>query len=116
MNEQKFTGGFTGLAFTTDRGEIPAVADVDAPLNKQWYINEEKDSARRLREAYAAVRAKAGGAAKGRANGHARSGANGSNGAAASAPSSDAEAIIACMTAGFQSLEKSIERLAKAAR
>jgi hypothetical protein len=35
------------------------------------------------------------------------------NGAAA--PSADAEAIMACMTAGFKSLEKSLEKLAKAA-
>lgn len=41
VNEQKFTGGFTGLAFTTDDGEIPVVADVDAPLNTQWFVNEE---------------------------------------------------------------------------
>lgn len=41
VNEQKFTGGFTGLAFTTDGGEIPAVADVDAPANTQYFINEE---------------------------------------------------------------------------
>lgn len=41
VNEQKFTGGFTGLAFTTDDGEIPAVADVDAPLNKQFFMNED---------------------------------------------------------------------------
>lgn len=41
VNEQKFTGGFTGLAFTTDDGEIPTVADVDAPLNTQWFINED---------------------------------------------------------------------------
>lgn len=41
VNTQEFTGGFTGLAFTTDRGEIPVVADPDAPLNKQWFINED---------------------------------------------------------------------------
>jgi len=41
VNTQEFTGGFSGLAFTTDRGEIPVVADVDAPLNKQWFINED---------------------------------------------------------------------------
>ena len=41
VNEQKFTGGFTGLAFTTDDGEIPAVADVDAPLGTQYFINED---------------------------------------------------------------------------
>ena len=41
VNTQEFTGGFSGLAFTTDSGEIPVVADTDAPLNKQWYINED---------------------------------------------------------------------------
>ena len=41
VNTQSFTGGFSGLAFTTDKGEIPTVADVDAPLNKQWFINED---------------------------------------------------------------------------
>ena len=41
VNTQEFTGGFSGLAFTTDQGEIPVVADVDAPLNKQWFINED---------------------------------------------------------------------------
>jgi hypothetical protein len=41
VNTQEFTGGFSGLAFTTDRGEIPVVADTDAPLNTQWYINED---------------------------------------------------------------------------
>lgn len=41
VNTQKFTGGFSGLAFTTDRGDIPLVSDVDAPLNRIWYINED---------------------------------------------------------------------------
>jgi hypothetical protein len=41
VNTQEFTGGFSGLAFTTDRGEIPVVADPDAPLGKQWFINED---------------------------------------------------------------------------
>ena len=41
VNTQEFTGGFTGLAFTTDRGEIPVVADPDAPIGKQWFINED---------------------------------------------------------------------------
>lgn len=41
VNTQSFTGGFSGLAFTTDSGEIPVVADVDAPLNTQWFINED---------------------------------------------------------------------------
>ena len=73
----------------------------------QWYICEEEDSGRRLREAYAKVRAKAGmttSAKKG--NGHDRA-------AVSSEPSADAQAIMACMTAGFAQLEKSISRLAK---
>lgn len=41
VNTQSFTGGFSGLAFTTDQGEIPVVADVDAPLSTQWFINED---------------------------------------------------------------------------
>lgn len=41
VNTQEFTGGFTGLAFTTDKGEIPVVADVDAPLGTQYFINED---------------------------------------------------------------------------
>ena len=79
----------------------------------QWYITEEKDSAARLSQAYAAVREKAAGKRKG--NGHAAAGNGHANGAAA-LPSADAEAIMACMTAGFKSLEKSLERLAKAVR
>jgi hypothetical protein len=71
----------------------------------QWYINEEKDSGRRLREAYAAFREKRGAKANSQANG-----------AMAAVPSADAEAIMACMTAGFKGLEKTIEKLAKSAR
>jgi hypothetical protein len=41
VNDQTFDGGFKGLAFTTDAGEIPLIADVDAPLGAQWFINEE---------------------------------------------------------------------------
>lgn len=41
VNSQEFTGGFSGLAFTTDKGEIPVVADPDAPLNTQWFMNED---------------------------------------------------------------------------
>jgi hypothetical protein len=68
----------------------------------QWYIAEEEDSGRRLREAYACVREKAAGR---------RAMANGGDGAHTSA---DAEAIMACMTEGFLRLEKSLEKLAKA--
>jgi hypothetical protein len=74
-----------------------------------WYIAEEEDSGRRLREVYACVREKAGmGKMKSKANG------NGAmNGAHASA---DAEAIMACMTAGFAKLEKSLDKLARAVK
>ena len=80
----------------------------------QWYINEEKDSGRRLREAYAAVREKNGMGKKAKMNGAAEGKMNGSA-ATMSGPSADAEAIMACMTSGFKSLEKSLEKLAKAA-
>jgi hypothetical protein len=42
VNTVEFTGGFKGLAFVTDgeNGEIPVIADVDAPKNKQWFIEE----------------------------------------------------------------------------
>ena len=60
-----------------------------------WYIAEEKDSERRLREAYDGVRVAA--------RRHPAAG-----------PSADAEAIMACMTAGFARLEKAMEKLAKA--
>jgi hypothetical protein len=77
----------------------------------QWYINEEADSGARLRDVYAKVRAKAGIAASpGRKS-------NGQFAPAAQAedhPSADAQAIMACMTAGFSKLEKTLEKLAKA--
>jgi len=41
VNTTKFTGGFSGLAFTTDNGDIPVIADVDAPLRTQYFINEK---------------------------------------------------------------------------
>ena len=40
-NTQEFEGGFTGLAFTTDSGDIPVVADIDCPLNKMYFIQED---------------------------------------------------------------------------
>ena len=71
-----------------------------------WYIAEERDSGHRLREAYDALRAKARGGKK--ANGHAKEMAAG--------PSADAEAIMACMTAGFAKLEKTLEKVARASK
>jgi hypothetical protein len=73
-----------------------------------WYIAEEDDSGRRLRDVYAKVRAKAGMTSpKKKANGHAVE-------SEAAALSAEAEAIMACVTAGFARLEKSLEKLAKA--
>lgn len=71
-----------------------------------WYIAEEADSGRRLRECYDCVREMAGEGKKTMAK---------AAPAMASGPSADAEAIMACMTSGFKSLEKSLEKLAKAA-
>jgi hypothetical protein len=80
-----------------------------------WYIAEEEDSGRRLREVYACVREKAG--MKSKANGKSNGASMNGNGAVAhAAPSADAEAIMACMTAGFAKLEKSLEKLVKAAK
>lgn len=41
-NTQEFTGGFKGLAFVTDGGEIPLIADVDAPPNEMRFVNEKE--------------------------------------------------------------------------
>jgi hypothetical protein len=40
-NTTAFKGGFSALAFTTDRGEIPVVADPDAPLGGALFLNED---------------------------------------------------------------------------
>lgn len=37
---KSFEGGFTGLAFTTDQGEIPIVSDVDCPSNTMYGLAE----------------------------------------------------------------------------
>lgn len=42
VNTKEFAGGFTGLAFTTDQGEVPVIVDIAAPKNKQFYINEDE--------------------------------------------------------------------------
>ncbi len=40
VNTKEFTGGFEGLAFTTDNGEIGLLADTDSPLNTVWGLDE----------------------------------------------------------------------------
>lgn len=37
-----FEGGFKGLAFTTDNGEVPVVTDVDCQPNRMYFINEKE--------------------------------------------------------------------------
>lgn len=41
-NTTKFDGGFSGLAFTTDSGDIPVVSDVDCQPNKMYFLNEKE--------------------------------------------------------------------------
>lgn len=41
-NTQEFTGGFKGLAFTTDEGEIPLMHDNDAPEGEMQFVNEKE--------------------------------------------------------------------------
>lgn len=38
---KEFAGGFTGLTFTTDAGEIPVVVDVMAPRKRMYFVNED---------------------------------------------------------------------------
>jgi hypothetical protein len=40
-NVKEFAGGYSGLSFTTDQGEIPMVADVDCPYNRIYGLSEE---------------------------------------------------------------------------
>lgn len=37
-----FEGGFKGLAFTTDNGEIPLISDVDCQPNRMYFLNEKE--------------------------------------------------------------------------
>ncbi len=41
-NTKEFTGGMTGLAFTTDTGDIPVVSDTFCPPNTMYFINEKE--------------------------------------------------------------------------
>lgn len=42
VNTKEFTGGFGGIAFITDKGEIPIVTDVYAPPSTAWFLNEKE--------------------------------------------------------------------------
>lgn len=37
-----FGGGFTGLAFTTDNGDVPVISDVDCQPNRMYFVNEKE--------------------------------------------------------------------------
>lgn len=41
-NTLEFTGGFKGLAFTTDNGDIPIISDKDCQPNRMYFINEKQ--------------------------------------------------------------------------
>jgi hypothetical protein len=71
-----------------------------------WYIAEERDSGKILRDAYAKVRANC-------AAGMKATRKNGTKAASPAAPSSDTQALMECMTAGFARLEKSLKKLAR---
>lgn len=42
VNTVEFKGGFKGIAFTTDNGDIPVVPDWDCPANRLFYVNEKE--------------------------------------------------------------------------
>lgn len=42
VNNTKFEGGFEGLAFTTDQGDVPIIVDNDAPYNQIQFVNEKE--------------------------------------------------------------------------
>ncbi len=39
---KEFAGGFTGLAFTTDRGDVPLCTDIDCQPNRMYFVNEKE--------------------------------------------------------------------------
>lgn len=39
---KQFDGGFTGLGFTTERGEVPIMTDIDCQPNKMYFLNEKE--------------------------------------------------------------------------
>lgn len=41
VNTTEFKGGFKGIAFTTDNGEIPIVSDKDTPKGTAYFLNEK---------------------------------------------------------------------------
>jgi len=42
VNTKTFEGGFNGLEFTTDWGDVPVVSDFDCQPNRMYFINEKE--------------------------------------------------------------------------
>ena len=42
VNTTEFTGGFKGLAFTTDNGDIPLISDFDCQSGRMYFVNESE--------------------------------------------------------------------------
>jgi hypothetical protein len=42
VNTTEFKGGFTGIAFVTDAGEVPIVADFDCQAGRLYFLNEKE--------------------------------------------------------------------------
>lgn len=42
VNTTEFTGGFKGLAFTTDNGDIPLISDFDCQAGRMYFMNESE--------------------------------------------------------------------------
>jgi hypothetical protein len=42
VNTTEFKGGFSGISFTTDTGEIPIVADFDCQAGRLYFLNEKE--------------------------------------------------------------------------
>lgn len=107
--------------FFTETEQKVAAGEYDAMTANllTWYIAEERDSGKRLKRAYDRVRARMNMGNGAAANGAMKNG----NGAAhddapmaMTGPSSDAQAIMACMTDGFARLEKTLRSFASTRR
>lgn len=42
VNTQEFEGGFKGLAFTTDNGDVPLISDIMCPQGDMLFVNEKE--------------------------------------------------------------------------
>jgi hypothetical protein len=42
VNTTEFKGGFSGIAFTTDVGDVPVVADFDCQAGRMYFMNEKE--------------------------------------------------------------------------